>query len=321
MQPNSQHLGSDNLLYALAELKGEWFCDSYQRFEHPNYIQKNFDLTLELYSIKLKGLKILDFGCGFGVSSYLMIKRGANQIVATDLEEKNLVFARRLFDSMGYGSLVELRPGQLDLRLDEHSFDLIWLQAVTEHLLPGERRAYFQEFWKALRPNGLLVVTETPNRFWPYETHTTGGRWFISWMKPEKVFQRMRNDPRFKFYSDTDFYRSGIIGSTYGQLLDYLGRPRDCEQLTPRLKGYVRLLCSRAIRKSMPRRFAGTLYEWLEPVAAGLFKRPVTAFMPYLNQVAFRKLPRVQKINHDDGQERLLQLTSSHVVGAVPTQN
>src|SRR6478736_1991612 len=56
----------EDLLYSLAALKGEWFLDSYQRFEHANYIQKQIDVVLELYDLKLGDDLILDFGCGFG---------------------------------------------------------------------------------------------------------------------------------------------------------------------------------------------------------------------------------------------------------------
>jgi hypothetical protein len=28
--------------------------------------------------------------------------------------------------------------------------------------------------WSALRPHGLLFITETPHRYWPTEGHTTG---------------------------------------------------------------------------------------------------------------------------------------------------
>ena len=62
-------------------------------------------------------------------------------------------------------------PAKLD-QLDG-SFDLINLNAVFEHLLPAERRSLLPELWRRLANNGRLVLTETPWRWFPIETHTT----------------------------------------------------------------------------------------------------------------------------------------------------
>ena len=158
-----------DLLDALAGLKGAWFCDSYARFEHPNYLRKQIDQILDFYGIALPGLRILDFGCGFGASSYGLVRRGATDVVATDLVGENIAFARTLFSRLGLDGRIDLRREDLVPALEPASFDVVWLQAVVEHLLPDERRSYLRQFWRALRPGGWLVVTETPNRVWPYD--------------------------------------------------------------------------------------------------------------------------------------------------------
>jgi 2-polyprenyl-3-methyl-5-hydroxy-6-metoxy-1,4-benzoquinol methylase len=277
------------LLQALADLKGEWFCDSYERFENPNYIQKQIDQTLDFYGIELAGLRILDFGCGFGASSYCLMKRGATSIVATDLVRDNTDLARRIFTQLGLADRIDIRQEDVIPKLEPASFDCIWLQAVVEHLLPEERRSYLPRFWQALRPGGWLVVTETPNRLWPYESHTTGGRWFIPWMPPQKAFRTMRGDERYRQYSDTDFYRSGIVGSSYAELLDCLGRPADCEEPARRVGGYfTRLYRDAKVKTPLRRAVVGTL-GLLEPAVRTVLRRPVMAFTPFLNHIAFRK--------------------------------
>jgi SAM-dependent methyltransferase len=278
-----------DLLEALADLKGAWFCDSYARFEHPNYLGKQIDQILDFYGIVLPGLRILDFGCGFGASSYRLVARGATDIVATDLVAGNVAFARRLFSRLGLDDRVDLRREDLVPTLEPASFDLVWLQAVVEHLLPEERRAYLRQFWRALRPGGWLVVTETPNRVWPYETHTSGGRWLLPWMPAARIFATMRREERFAAYTDEAFYRSGIVGSTYGELLDCLGRPADCEEPARALRRYVARLYQGARVKTAARRAAVSVLGLLEPAVRGLTRRPVMAFAPYLNHVAFRK--------------------------------
>jgi Cof subfamily protein (haloacid dehalogenase superfamily) len=215
-----------DLLLALADLKGEWFVDSYARFEEPHYVQKQVDVTLALYGLSLRGKRLLDFGCGFGASSYCFIRRGADRIVAADLEPANTDFARRFFAARGLAAHIDVRREDLVPRLQRGEFDVIWLEAVMEHLLPAERAEYLSRFWDALSPGGTLVITETPNRAWPYETHTTGGRWWIPWMSPEAAFRRLRRDARYRDYTDERFYRSGVIGSSYAEIMRCLGQPR-----------------------------------------------------------------------------------------------
>ncbi len=178
----------EELLLSLVRLKREWFVDSYQRFEHPNYVQKQIDLCLELYNLRLGEGPVLDFGCGFGASSYCMARRGATNIVASDLEKPNTNFASQFFAARELSSRVTIFSGDITPSLKPASFSVIWLQAVMEHLLPEERQSYLRIFWKALMPGGILIITETPNRVWPIEGHTTGGTWWLPWMKPQTVF-------------------------------------------------------------------------------------------------------------------------------------
>lgn len=279
----------DDLLYSLAALKGDWFLDSYQRFEHANYIRKQIDVVLDLYDIRLGEEPILDFGCGFGASSYCMIKRGARRILASDLERGNTDFASDFFRTMGLADRVDIRCGDIVPELAPASLSIIWLQAVMEHLLPDERRTYLRRFWEALRPGGLLIVTETPNRVWPIEGHTTGGTWWLPWMKPQSVFAKMRGRGKYHDYSDTDFYRSGIIGSSYREILDCLGRPADCVERSLAVRGYLKSLYARAVRKTLPRRAIIGALGLAEPVARTVFRRPITSFLPFLNHLVFQK--------------------------------
>ena len=107
-----------DLLLALANLKCEWFADSYARFEHPNYIQKQVDLTLQFYNLSLRDRRVLDFGCGFGASSYCLMKRGADHIVATDLVRENTDFAKLFFTKRGLAQYIDVPPGRYLTRIE-----------------------------------------------------------------------------------------------------------------------------------------------------------------------------------------------------------
>lgn len=280
---------SDDLLFHLAALKREWFVDSYQRFEHLNYLQKHIDTVLDFYGVELGDNPVLDFGCGFGASSYCMMKRGATRIVASDLEKANTDFAGAFFSGRGLAARIEIRHGDIVPDLRPCSFAVIWLQAVMEHLLPEERRSYLRRFWSALRGGGSLIITETPNRTWPVEGHTTGGTWWLPWMAPHHVFRKMREKSKYCGYSDEQFYRSGIIGSSYREILDCLERPHDCEELSLLRGGYLTYLYSCAQKRSPARAAAVTLLGLADPVARNVLRRPMTAFMPFLNHLVFKK--------------------------------
>ena len=59
------------------------------------------------------------------------------------------------------------------------------LSAVFEHVLPEERDPVLDMLWSVLRPGGVMVVDQTPHRWFPQESHTTAlpflnylpGRW------------------------------------------------------------------------------------------------------------------------------------------------
>jgi hypothetical protein len=48
------------------------------------------------------------------------------------------------------------------------------MNGVVEHMLPQERKTVLPAVWDLLEPAGVLFVLETPYRYFPYESHTTG---------------------------------------------------------------------------------------------------------------------------------------------------
>ena len=99
----------------------------------------------------------------------------------------------------------------------------------------------------------------------------------------------MRTRAKYASYSDTDFYRHGIIGSSYEELLECLGRPANCRELSLEVQGYLAYLCSRAQRKSLGRRAAVTALSLAEWASRTVMRRPITAFMPFLNHLVYQK--------------------------------
>ncbi|MGH7226971.1 MAG: hypothetical protein ACRELF_27465, partial [Gemmataceae bacterium] len=81
--------------------------------------------------------------------------------------------------------------------------------ALFEHMMPAERSACFDALWQKLRSGGHLVVYETPNRIWPYDSHTTQ-LYGWQWLPPRWALWYGKR--RRKFSQDADLetmYREG----------------------------------------------------------------------------------------------------------------
>ena len=95
------------------------------------------------------------------------------------------------------------RPAQLHQRiLDEHgpgSVDAVLLYALLEHQTLEERLQTLELAWSRLRPDGVLIVGDTPNRLCYNHMHTSQMAFFD--MLPESLALRFLDDspnPRFR---------------------------------------------------------------------------------------------------------------------------
>ena len=98
----------------------------------------------------LKGLKILDFGSGFGLVSKFLSTN--NEVIAVEpnrdmlYADKNVAYERLLG---GIEQLVELQ---------EKSFDVIICHNVLEYILPADRVDYLNQFKRLLKDNGRISI-------------------------------------------------------------------------------------------------------------------------------------------------------------------
>lgn len=99
---------------------------SLRRYSH----RQNY-LTILKY-IKL-GDKILEVGCGEGILSVMVAKKGA-EVVATDISMANLEAAQKLAEKEGVKNIKFLLADAENLPFDDNSFDLVIADNVLEHL-------------------------------------------------------------------------------------------------------------------------------------------------------------------------------------------
>ncbi|MBI9075842.1 MAG: class I SAM-dependent methyltransferase [Desulfatibacillum sp.] len=216
------------LVRALLDAKGPLFlCDEIRRDEDPCYTAALLQKSVLAYfdDQALNGKRVLDFGCGSGASS-MVLKRMAPlaQIVGVERSPGLLEIARLRARHYGFRDIRFLQsPSDDQLPPDLEKFDLVLLNAVFEHLLPSERKTLVPMLWDTLKPGGLILITETPFRWFPIEMHTTGLP-MINYL-PDKIaltVARMFSSRVSQGESWQSLLRRGIRGATAAEVLGIL---------------------------------------------------------------------------------------------------
>jgi SAM-dependent methyltransferase len=130
--------------------------------DHESWIRPAFEKLGEL-----RGLDVLDFGCGHGMASVVLARMGAH-VTGFDLSLGYVAEAQRRAIANG----VEIKLVQADgahLPFADGSFDRIWGNAVLHHLDVGIAG---RELHRVLKPGGFAVFCE------PW-----GENWLLEWAR------------------------------------------------------------------------------------------------------------------------------------------
>ncbi len=125
----------------------------------------------------LSGLRILDIGCGAGLLSEQMARRGAH-VTGVDIAEKNIKMAKQ--HAAAEGLVIDYRHGAIEDLDPSAAFDVVLNMEVVEHVanLP-----LFMAQACALTESGGLMFVATINRTW-YSWLTTilGAEYVLRWL-------------------------------------------------------------------------------------------------------------------------------------------
>lgn len=281
------------LVKAILAVKGpRSVCDEILREEDPGYVEHNLRwVTLPYVSEdELAGRRVLDFGCGAGASTAILARLiPTAEIVGVELEPDLLDLARRRAAHHGL-ERVHLYASPTGDRLppDLGTFDVVFLSAVFEHLLPRERGPLLAQLFSTLRPGGLLFLAETPHRWNPVESHTTGLP-LINYLPDRLTLAAARAfSPRVPPDESWEtLLRRGVRGGSQREVLRLLRRVPDA---VPTLLRPARLGISDAVglwyalgRPTRKRRVLRAALRTANVVAGG-------GFVPYLT-LAIRRDP------------------------------
>lgn len=104
--------------------------------------------------------KVLDFGCGGGVGSRILLKflNQQGHLTCVDMSDFWIAKARKRLKR--YGN-VEFRVGDIrELDIPDSTFDVILVIKVIHHIPPAERRDTVKALSRKLKEDGAIFVRE-----------------------------------------------------------------------------------------------------------------------------------------------------------------
>ena len=239
-----------------------------------------------------RDLTVLEVGCSFGhITEYLAERPEVRDITTFDTDPAFAAIARVKVEELGLDRVKAVRLFSNDetrrLPYPDGSFDLVVVLGVVEHLPVRGRRQMVDEYYRVLAPGGHITVLDTPNRFFPLETHSVGLP-LIQWLPPPVAYAyakaarpgRLRGVNYAGFVMDGTGWRNASLR----ECLPSSGM-RGLEDVTEQA-GYG----WRFFRDTARSRTRQALLPAFALVCAGLARigRPPSLALPYLNLV-FRK--------------------------------
>ncbi|MCK5371737.1 MAG: class I SAM-dependent methyltransferase [Cyclobacteriaceae bacterium] len=163
-----------------------------------------------LRSADLRNLNILDLGCGPGLYSEILAKKG-HKVTGVDFSAHSIKFANKEAEKNNL-NITYLHENYLELNLEENTFDLVIL-IYTDFgtLLPLERNQLLEIIKKVLKPKGTFIFDVLNDK--SIESKTSPKSWEVS----EKGFWK---DKPYLALSDSYLYEEEKVILYQHVLLD-----------------------------------------------------------------------------------------------------
>jgi SAM-dependent methyltransferase len=133
-------------------------------------------------------LRALEVGCSFGhLTEYLAEQPEVGTITTFDTDPAFVEMTRAKVAELGLTKVREVARLANDetrrLPWADGAFDLVLAVGVVEHLPTRNRRTQVDEYYRVLAPGGHIAILDTPNRWFPLETHSVGLP-LVQWLPP-----------------------------------------------------------------------------------------------------------------------------------------
>lgn len=140
--------------------------------------------------------RVLDAGCGPGVTSCLIASQYGSEVVGVDISPVMIDYATRKAEKLDLTGMVRFQVADiLDLPFSEDDFDLVIAESILTPL-PGDKSLALQELKRVLCPGGLLAINES----------------VLGLEAPEELHQAMAEHPAIQGYFTSQSLEEMIEG-------------------------------------------------------------------------------------------------------------
>jgi len=143
------------------------------------YIKENIikDFKIKNANKPLKGIKILDIGCGGGLLSEPMCRLGAN-VTGIDASKKNIEVAK--FHAKKNKLKIDYKIASPEILNAKVKFDVILNMEIVEHV---ENLNFFvKESSKLLKKNGIMFIATLNKTLKSYVFAIIGAEYILKWL-------------------------------------------------------------------------------------------------------------------------------------------
>ncbi|MCK1511740.1 methyltransferase domain-containing protein [Bradyrhizobium sp. 190] len=146
---------------------------------------------------RLDGAKIIEIGCGTCSSTVALAEQGA-EVFGYDIDEASLAVGSERLSIYGVkadlikGNATEIPAAQIA------EVNAVIYFATAEHMTLDEKLSSFSAVWGSLHSGAYLIVVETPNRLWWFDSHTALLPFYM-WLPDDLATHYSRFSPRFPF--------------------------------------------------------------------------------------------------------------------------
>ncbi len=170
---------SERVLRLLIERKGPARTPPYLSYKETRGPYFLGPLFRHLRARGARDLAVLEVGCSFGhMTEYLAEQPEVATIVTFDTDPAFVAIVRAKVAELGLTKVREVALFSNDetrrLPWPDGAFDVVLAVGVVEHLPARNRRAQVDDYYRVLAPGGHLAILDTPNRWFPLETHSVG---------------------------------------------------------------------------------------------------------------------------------------------------
>jgi 2-polyprenyl-6-hydroxyphenyl methylase/3-demethylubiquinone-9 3-methyltransferase len=145
------------------------------------YIQsqvcKHFRLAYDS-NLPLRGLTVLDVGCGGGILAEAMAQLGA-KVLGIDVVERNITIARKHAEISGVEVNYQLSTIE-SLARSDLQFDVVLNMEVVEHV--ADLRGFLRASVNLLKPGGIMFVATINRTTLAWLIAIVGAEYILRWM-------------------------------------------------------------------------------------------------------------------------------------------